>query len=392
MRIHRIPGISRVVITTNLDDYSGDHPSSPVKMEDQPTNIRFLPDGTPVLYYSTPVCPRCLSRNVSRNGTYMREIQGHSVRIQKYICNGCSFSFEARPPGYGYGKHIPEDVKDRATKARVLSSLRKAASMCRIFLGINVSHETIRTSVPDMPDLHEMESSGYFSYDEQYVDIDGGRKYRFLLRDTMTGNFHESILEELGEDATTAFILDALKRFTIGSVVTITTDGYHYNNAFMNVSMELHVRVKRQRCLFHLIKDLKKKAHDSGRKDELRGAIDLINCMFFQTPENLEKLGKNAEAVTRIISDKSEKEATFALLDLVRDLYSGNPIIGKFLKDVRKNRREVFRYLDDPNVSKTNNVAEHHFSLRSELLKRRFKTDEGLLKTSYWYHKLSTEI
>lgn len=392
MRIHRIPGISRVVITTNLDDYSGDHPSSPLKPGDQTTNIRFLQDGTPVLYYSAPVCPRCFSRNVSRNGTYMREVQGHSVRIQKYICRECSYSFEARPPGYGYGKHIPEDMKNRTTKARVLSSLRKAAKMCGIFLGFTVSHETVRTSVPEMPDLHEMESSGYFSYDEQYVDIDGERKYRFLLRDTKTGNFHESILEELGEDSTTAFILDALKRFTMGSVVTITTDGYHYNNAFMNVSRHLHISVRRQRCLFHLIKDLKKKAYDSGRKEELMGAIDLINYMFFQTPDNLEKLGKNSESMTGIVSGKSENEATFALLDLVRDLYSGDPIIGRFLKDLKKNRREIFRYLDDPNVNKTNNVAEHHFSVRSELLKRRFKTDQGLLRTSYWYHRLSTEI
>lgn len=163
MRIHRIPGISRVVITTNLDDYSGDHPSSHVKMEDQPVNIRFNSDGIPVLYYSAPVCPRCLSRNVSRNGTYMREVQGHSVRIQKYICNACSYSFEARPPGYGCGKHIPEDMEDGTTKARVLSSLRKAASMCRIFLGINVSHETIRTSVPDMPDDHDKECTVFLN-------------------------------------------------------------------------------------------------------------------------------------------------------------------------------------------------------------------------------------
>ena len=159
MRIRRIQGLSRVVITTNLDDYSGDHPSSSLKPGDQTTNIRFLQDGTPVLYYSAPVCPRCFTRNVSRNGTYMREVQGHSVRIQKYICRECSYSFEAKPPEYGYGKHIPDDLKNSTTKARVLSSLGKAAKMCGIFLSFTVSHETVRTSVPEMPDLHEMESS-----------------------------------------------------------------------------------------------------------------------------------------------------------------------------------------------------------------------------------------
>ena len=109
------------------------------------------------------------------------------------------------------------------------------------------------------------------------------------------------------------------------------------------------------------MKDLTKKAYDAGKLNELRGAIDLINYMFFQTAENLEKLGKNAEPVMRMVTGKSGKDATFALLDLVRDLYSDDPIIRRFLKDLRKNRREIFRYLDDPKVEKTNNVAEHHF-------------------------------
>lgn len=388
MRIHRIPGISRVVVTTNLDDYSG-HPYTPLRMEDQPTSIRFSNDNIPVLFYPDPICPRCFSRKASRNGTYMREIQGNRIRVQKYLCNDCGYSFEARPPGYG--KHISDDLKEKTTKSRVLSSLRKAASMCRIFLGISISHESVRTSVPDIPEPGKMPSSGYFSYDEQYVNIDGVKKYRFLLKDTITGNFHEDILQELGEDRTTAFILDSLGRFSIGPVITITTDGYHYENAFGKVSRELHINVKRQRCLFHIMKDLTKKVYDSGRSDELRGALDFINYMFFQKPENLEKLGKNAEPITGIVSGKSEKDATFALLDLVRDPYSDDPIVGRFLKDLRKNRG-IFRYLDDPIVDKTNNVAEHHFSIRSELLRKRFKTDQGLLKTSYWYHSLSTEI
>ncbi len=332
MRIHRIPGIKRVVITSTLDDYSGDHPSSPIRMEEQTTGIRFFKDNIPILYYHDPICPRCFSSHVSKNGTYMRDVQNHSVRIQKYICMACSYSFETRPPGYGYGKHIPDDLKDKTTGSRVLSSLRKAARMCGIFLGITVSHETVRMSVPDIPDRHGMESSGYFSYDEQYVNIDGKRKYRFLLKDTVTGNFHEDILEELGEHSTMEFILDSLSRFHTGSVITITTDGYHYQNAFSRVSRKLLIRIKRQRCLFHIMKDLTKKAYDAGKLKELRVAIDLINYALFQTQENLERLGMNTEPVSRMVSGKSEKESTFMILDMVRDLYSDDLIIRRFLE------------------------------------------------------------
>ncbi len=144
MRIHRIPGIRRVVITTNPGDFSGDNPSSPLKVDEQPTGIRFMKDVPPILHYSSPLCPGCISRNVSRNGTYIRD--------------------------------------------------------------------------------------------------------------------------------------------------------------------------------------------------------------------------------------------------------SDDPIIGKFPSFVRENRKIIFRFLEDTSVNRTNNVAEHHFSMRSDLLKGRFRTDEGLLRTSYWYHRLPTPL
>ena len=37
-----------------------------------------------------------------------------------------------------------------------------------------------------------------------------------------------------------------------------------------------------------------------------------------------------------------------------------------------KNTGEVFRYPDDPRMEKTNDVSEHHFSIRSEFHKNRF--------------------
>ncbi|MGC8505744.1 MAG: hypothetical protein ACP5NK_03435 [Thermoplasmata archaeon] len=54
--------------------------------------------------------------------------------------------------------------------------------------------------------------------------------------------------------------------------------------------------------------------------------------------------------------------------------------------------KEVFLYLQDPMVEKTSDKAEQHFSIQSWLFKHRFKTKEGLLRTSFWYHHyLSTE-
>lgn len=65
------------------------------------------------------------------------------------------------------------------------------------------------------------------------------------------------------------------------------------------------------------------------------------------------------------------KGATYKLIHTITDLYSDEPTIKIFLK---KNRFTLFRYLDSPIIAKACNVAEHHFSVRSELFKRGFKT------------------
>ena len=66
-------------------------------------------------------------------------------------------------------------------------------------------------------------------------------------------------------------------------------------------------------------------------------------------------------------------------------------IMESFLTFVRNHRKGVFMYLQDPKVEKISDKAEQHFSVQSWLLKHRFKTKEGLIRTSYWYHRyLST--
>ncbi len=71
-----------------------------------------------------------------------------------------------------------------------------------------------------------------------------------------------------------------------------------------------------------------------------RDDLDIINYMFFQTSENLEKLGQNSEPVRRLISGKSEREVTYAIMGLIQDLYSGNPIIRRFPVFLKKGSSE----------------------------------------------------
>ena len=66
--------------------------------------------------------------------------------------------------------------------------------------------------------------------------------------------------------------------------------------------------------------------------------------------------------------------------------------IRRFLKMMDRKRPSIFLCFNDPMIHKTNTIVEYHFSVRPELLKNRYKADDGLPKASYLHHRASTEI
>ena len=222
------------------------------------------------------------------------------------------------------------------------------------------------------------------------MHIAGIEKYRALLKDTIKGNFFEDILDDLKEDTIVNFLVNALSLFSMPESmdhVVITTDGYRYASILEEVSERMHIPIRRQRCLFHIEKDLAHRIRDAKKESELDGAKRLIKYMFFQSETNLKKLGKNMNAILNLTRGKDEKEIVDIILSKIRSLYGGDPLFSDFLSFVKKNRKEVLLYLEDPMVEKTSDIAEQHFSIQSWLFKHRFKTKEGLLRTSYWYHR-----
>jgi hypothetical protein len=160
------------------------------------------------------------------------------------------------------------------------------------------------------------------------------------------------------------------------------------------VSRRLRIRIRRQKCLFHIEKDVAHKIRVERMEEELDLPKKLIKFMFFQTPENLKKIGDYSASITESIEGRSESETVQHIIGILNRYYGDNPTISKFLSFVEENSGEVFLYLKDSNVEKTTGIAERHFSVMSWLLKHRFKTKEGLLRMSYrhhYYHPLSTE-
>ena len=390
MRLRKAPYTDFKIVSTSLDNFTFID-SSPVFILNNTPGMDLELKENDLISFMNPVCPQCRSSKVRRNGTCFRTMENGTVfRMQKYICSDCRYSFVARPPNYGYGKHFPDDIRDKGMKSRVKTSLRKAADLFRIIGNTIISHETVRRLVPP-PDRGMMESSGYFVYDEQYVHIDGTEKYRALLKDSKNGNFVESILDDLQESTLTGFFTRSLGMFNVTGDIFITTDGYHYESSLIETGRIMRKRIRRQRCLFHIEKDLAHNIKNSHKEEELEPAKRLVKYMFFQNETNLNKPGKNKDAVMKLTEGRSESEKVDLILEKIESMYGEYEEIRKFLDFIRKHRKEVFLYLKNPEVEKTSDKAEQHFSIQSWLFKNRFKTDDGLLRTSYWYHRcLST--
>ena len=67
--------------------------------------------------------------------------------------------------------------------------------------------------------------------------------------------------------------------------------------------------------------------------------------MFFQNETNLNKLGKNKEAVLKLTEGNNETEKVDLILEKIESMYGEYPEIRKFLDLIKKHRNEVFLYL-----------------------------------------------
>lgn len=273
MRLRKYPFLRRLIISVNLDDFGTDPATTDPADPNIPDSVVKLGNEIDLLQYRFPVCPQCRSKDIVRNGTFIRTLEtGGRIRIQRYRCNDCAFSFETRPPSYGYGKHYPDGMKEKIVKGGVKTSLRKTAYFFGLVGSVSVSHENIRRTIPPKPG-RKMMSSGYLTYNEQYVSIDGKEKFRALLKDMKNGNFVEEILDDLKENTLTMFFTSALRKFRIPLTMTITTDGYHYGSALKETGRILGIRIRRQRCLFHIEKDLLHRIRTAGKEEERDGGL-----------------------------------------------------------------------------------------------------------------------
>ena len=140
MRLRKAPYTEFKRVSTSLDNFSS-LGSSPVFMLNNVPMMDLELKQNDLISFMNPMCPHCGSKNVVKNGTCLRMMEnGIQFRVQRYICNDCRYSFVARPPNYGYGKHFPDYVREKGIRSRIKTSLRKMTDILRDCREVHTAH------------------------------------------------------------------------------------------------------------------------------------------------------------------------------------------------------------------------------------------------------------
>ena len=388
-------------IQTNLKDFMH---GKPFNREEKLKELGFLFDGpTDIIInedsisVSNPSCPDCESHNVVKDGKNSKKIPGtkKSINKQRYKCNNCKKKFTIKLKHTKKGDHHFTAIKAFAAFLRCASSktsvsLRMVKTFLMEFFNYPFSHESVRISIskfiPKAKEiLSEIIGSGYYSYDEQWVKINGKWKFRQTLVDYQKSLIlNEKIVDAVNEDTVLEFFVETLKASPIAA---ITTDGDNsYPWAIEKLEKITGNQIKHQRCTFHSQKDLTKiiNAFKKPAREKYKKLKCQIRLMFsLDNPKTMEKcfqeLGEDVEVMVRNLLKKEEKIFTarkiFDSIYILRNNYP-KPIV-KYIEGVNAIWDNLTYFYSDPNISKTSNPNENSYSYSSGT-KRRFKTMKGL--------------
>jgi IS1 family transposase len=322
-----------------------------------PTN-----EELPVLRLSEPECPDC-GGPVFKNGGYERHPQGcQPVRVQRYLCTNCR-SFSPTHPAVADDHRYPRAVTQLATTVDVLtdSSLENRQDILTVHYNVRPSdqqihnwctEQTAEIVANDLPVF-----SGVYTYDEQYLTIDGNRAYRLTVYDALLrAPVAETIADRCTKETVREFLTTTLAE---KPVHVVTTDG----RADYPEIIEEDLDAVHHRCTFHFLKTGEKKLQNTvfesvryTNTERLRGALVWSEFKRVFAEPSYEAALRRFEAVL----DKIEH--------LPKEL---RPLV----EEVMENFETFLGHLRNEAVpSTTNNLERYYEHTKPTQIKRRFRS------------------
>ena len=320
-------------------------------------------DGLSVLFLREPQCPECGTADARKNGTYERHPHGsQSVRVQRYCCDRCG-SFSPSHPSVEDNHRYPRAVIQLADAVDAFAdaSLEAIQDILTVHYDVRPADQQIHNWLTQ-PTAEVVENdlpvySGVYTYDEQYLTINGNRAYRLTVYDElMRAPVAEAIVGECTKETVRTFLTTALAE---KPTAVITTDGRSDYPEIVEDDLDAF----HHRCRFHFIKNGEKK---------------LRNCVFQSVRySNTEKLrGAIVWSEFKSVFAAPSYEAGLRRFEAVLDKIEHLPSeLQTYVKQVMENFDRFAVHLRHEAVpSTTNNLERYYGHTKPTRIKRRFRS------------------
>lgn len=222
-----------------------------------PSDKSVFESSNGVFGYNEPFCKHCHSHKVVKTGYNTRELyttdgEKNIVKVQRYYCKKCgTYSQTEFLDDYDAYSHFHKDTLSKSNKSKELEnvSLRNISGFHKIFNNITISHETVRKSLILTDNLYyvnnDLELSGYYSYDVQWISVERTWYYRHVLFDLIHKIPVAELLTDNEKDETTEkFIKENIPSHKRTAIITDLKKSYDH---IMDKLGFIH-----QKCIFHL--------------------------------------------------------------------------------------------------------------------------------------------
>ena len=287
------------------------------------------------------------------------------MRVQRYQCPNCPGSFSPSLPNVDDRCRYPRSISrlGRVVNAFTDASLEAIQDICTIQYGTRPSDQRIHDWIThDTGEIVENDLpvySGIYSYDEQYIWIDGKRAYRLTIYDElMHAPVAESLADQCTKDTVREFLQTALAE---KPSYVITTDGRSdYTEIIEDALDAFH-----HRCQFHFLRNGEKKLRNRVFRsvrytelEKLRGAIVWSEFKQVLSAPSYEAALRRFEAVLDKIEQLPKEVRTY-------------------VEEVKENFDRFALHLRDEWVpSTTNNLERYYGHTKPTQIKRRFRSKE----------------
>lgn len=330
--------------------------------------------------YMNPICPYCGSKNIIKQEYRHRKLliddqEPLSIYLRRYLCKTCerksTTNIKSLIKPYKRYINLFKEKLERFIETGY-RSLRKTQLDLQNFLGNSPSHQTIRNwlkiNTKNMIKNTERFYSGYYTYDEQFLRINGQRMYRLTLYDQIRNiPVAEQIIPKRTPTTITQFIQESTSNKPL---ISITTDHMPlYKNIMDNIG------VKHQLCIFHLFKMIGDKAYKQLRSKKITEREKISLCLYFTDIKN-------------IFRTYNHKTSNQRLNNLLKDFNKIPRVLQRFIKQkIVPDYKRLTNFMEHHKIPRTSNTVENYYrQTEPEQIKKKYKTITGIL--TYLHHKM----